>query len=176
MDDKQLEALLQESARRSVDAHAGRLEGLEGRVLATLSARLTPRTARRRWLSFPRRHPALGYAFIAAAALAVGLFLGSTWGLPWNGGLDREVTFVVALPEAHSVAVAGDFSGWTPLPLERDKNGNWSLNVDLPPGRYEYAFLVDGVVWKPDPRADEYVESYFSINSVKYVGAKRGAS
>ena len=41
------------------------------------------------------------------------------------------------------VEVAGDFSGWLPLPLYRTGSG-FSRRVALSPGRYHYRFVVDG--------------------------------
>jgi 1,4-alpha-glucan branching enzyme len=56
---------------------------------------------------------------------------------------------------ASRVAVAGDFNGWrtTSHLLDRDKGDLWALEVDLPPGRHEYKFLVDGRQWWNDPEA-----------------------
>jgi hypothetical protein len=42
--------------------------------------------------------------------------------------------------------------------------------LTLPPGRYEYAFVVDGRWWGQDPLADEYVHSFGEYSSVRYVG------
>jgi hypothetical protein len=32
-----------------------------------------------------------------------------------------------------------------------NKGDWWSLEILLPPGRYEYAFLIDDRIWKADP-------------------------
>ena len=50
-------------------------------------------------------------------------------------------------PEAKAVFVAGTFNDWKPdaLPLHRhSSDGEWTASVALPPGRYEYKFIVDG--------------------------------
>lgn len=49
-------------------------------------------------------------------------------------------------PEAKAVYLAGSFNEWNPedLAMEKGAEGTWSLNLDLPPGRYEYKFVVDG--------------------------------
>lgn len=62
------------------------------------------------------------------------------------------MTFSYAEPGAQSVLLAGNFTGWqqAPLSLKRDKNGVWKKAVSLPPGRYEYRFVVDGE-WRDDP-------------------------
>jgi hypothetical protein len=41
------------------------------------------------------------------------------------------------------VEVAGDFTGWLPLPLYRI-GGGFLRHVQVPPGRYQYRFIVDG--------------------------------
>jgi RNA polymerase sigma factor (sigma-70 family) len=55
---------------------------------------------------------------------------------------------------ARSVALIGDFNDWNPsaTPLHvGSSRGSWSTVVWLAPGRYEYAFLVDGKRWATDP-------------------------
>lgn len=49
-------------------------------------------------------------------------------------------------PEAQAVSVAGTFNGWDPAaaPLTKDADGGWSVLLDLPLGRHEFKFLVDG--------------------------------
>ncbi len=62
------------------------------------------------------------------------------------------MTFSFSGPEAESVLVAGDFTGWTqaPLPLKKGRTGIWKTTVALEPGRYEYRLLVNGE-WRDDP-------------------------
>ncbi len=49
-------------------------------------------------------------------------------------------------PAAGAVTVAGTFNNWDPAatPLGRDAAGTWTATLDLPPGRHEYKFVVDG--------------------------------
>ena len=59
----------------------------------------------------------------------------------------------VTMPGARSVAVTGSFCDWSRVghPLEYDQNGEvWGTVLMLPPGRYEYRFVVDGE-WRDDP-------------------------
>lgn len=65
----------------------------------------------------------------------------------------KKVTFSYAAPEAETVLLAGDFTGWqqAPLSLKKDKSGLWSKTISLPPGRYEYRLLVNGE-WRDDPQ------------------------
>jgi len=59
-------------------------------------------------------------------------------------------------PHASEVNIAGSFNDWRPgatwmISLGK---GRWVKELLLPPGRYEYVFVVDGN-WMPDPRAVE---------------------
>lgn len=49
--------------------------------------------------------------------------------------------------DATSVDVAGDFSNWNPVPARRCEDGRWCADIRIPPGRYRYAFRVDGGKW-----------------------------
>lgn len=83
------------------------------------------------------------------------------------GGATRTDTvfvtrFMLVAPDARQVSLVGDFNDWqhaaTPL---RKQNGVWTVSMDLPPGRYNYAFLVDGERWTPDPAAPRNVGDDF---------------
>jgi len=49
-------------------------------------------------------------------------------------------------PGAKEVFLAGTFNGWEPgaTPMRKRSDGKWLAELSLPPGRYEYKFLVDG--------------------------------
>ena len=58
----------------------------------------------------------------------------------------------------NTVAVAGSFNGWnaTANPLaDPDKDGIWSADVEIPAGRVEYKFVVNGDQWFTDETAAE---------------------
>ena len=59
-------------------------------------------------------------------------------------------------PEATAVAVAGSFNDWDPTSasLQREGQGPWAVMLDLPPGRYEYKFMVDGT-WCCEPGTED---------------------
>jgi hypothetical protein len=67
------------------------------------------------------------------------------------------VTFVFYAPKAKSVSLVGTFNDWDPekTPMNRGKDGTWSVQVSLPQGRHEYLFLVDGSRYESDPNALE---------------------
>lgn len=57
------------------------------------------------------------------------------------------VVVAIEAPGAKEVFVAGTFNNWNPQSqrLKRAaKEGRWVGTLDLPPGRYEYKFVVDG--------------------------------
>lgn len=79
------------------------------------------------------------------------------------------VRLVLVDPGAQSVAVAGDFNDWDPArsPLDRTRDGVWSVMLPLNEGRYQYMFLIDGQRWMADPLAAETSHDGFGAeNSV----------
>src|SRR5437868_1409681 len=81
-------------------------------------------------------------------------FMGAT---PYAGG----VTFRVWAPFAASVAVAGNFNGWSPTasPLFSENNGYWSVDEPRAAVLSEYKFVITTsagqLLWKNDPYARE---------------------
>ncbi|OIO55443.1 hypothetical protein AUJ46_01320 [Candidatus Peregrinibacteria bacterium CG1_02_54_53] len=75
---------------------------------------------------------------------------------------EKRITFSCQNPNARSVAVAGTFNDWSAdaLPL-RKKGKKWEVAITLPPGRYEYRFVVDGDRWTDDPNAHEHCPNPF---------------
>ena len=64
--------------------------------------------------------------------------------------------FTIIAPDARTVAVAGSFNRWDPsahLLSGPDRSGRWTVAIPLPPGQYEYLFVVNGSDWVPDPDA-----------------------
>jgi 1,4-alpha-glucan branching enzyme len=56
----------------------------------------------------------------------------------------KPVKFYCAAPRAESVALAGDFNHWHPLPMQQRVDGWWFAQVELRHGHHRYRFLVDG--------------------------------
>ena len=66
------------------------------------------------------------------------------------------IRFMYTNNTADSVAVAGDFSQWSPIPLSpRTVNGEtvWTGLVPVSRGEHEYQFVINGERWVPDPLA-----------------------
>lgn len=83
----------------------------------------------------------------------------------------QKQTFALAAPDADSVLLAGDFTDWQqrPLALKKDRSGVWKRTVSLPPGTYQYRFIVDGE-WRDDPECATRVPNPFgSQNMVRDV-------
>lgn len=86
----------------------------------------------------------------------------------------RKVIFSLEANNATEVILMGDFNSWNPKkhPMKRDENGVWEKVVIIPPGKYEYKFLVDGR-WKEDPQNDQRCfNCYGTYNNLLNVSAK----
>ena len=127
-----------------------------------------------RWFAEPRAVRVSPVGGLAAAAALAGLILLS--GRVLESPADRvaessvsaalpsatapagghAVQFVLAAPGASGVALVGGFNDWDPdaIQLRPTADGAvWSVTIPLAPGRHEYAFVVDGTTWVPDPAA-----------------------
>ncbi|MBI3988903.1 MAG: isoamylase early set domain-containing protein [candidate division NC10 bacterium] len=71
--------------------------------------------------------------------------------IEWDG---RVVTFHLTGVEADEAFLVGDFNGWNERahPMRQVGDRQWVLKMDLPPGEYEFQYLVDGV-WHNDSEA-----------------------
>ncbi|MGQ0561727.1 MAG: glycogen-binding domain-containing protein [Gemmatimonadota bacterium] len=76
------------------------------------------------------------------------------------------IQFRLDAPQARQVALAGDFTEWKPAhELTRSSNGTWTVVVPVQPGVHEYAFVVDGQRWVPDPTAPAVEDGFGGLNS-----------
>jgi len=80
-----------------------------------------------------------------------------------------KVRFSIQAPKAKTVRLAGDFTDWeaSPLTMRRSKaeSATFLTSVTLPPGTYEYKFIVDGT-WVEDPSAERMSNPFGTSNSV----------
>ena len=76
--------------------------------------------------------------------------------------LGMRVDFEFYAPEAKKVQLAGTFNKWHAgeTPMRKERDGKWRVSLDLPAGRYEYRYLVDGN-WQNDQRPVECVPNTF---------------
>lgn len=110
----------------------------------------------------------------AAAAVLVALGLWQPWSRGSKAESSNTFQFVLVAPQASSVSLVGDFNDWDPAraPM-RVAQGVWATAIRLTPGRYRYAFLVNGAEWRADPGAPSARDDEFGTpSSVVTVGGK----
>jgi 1,4-alpha-glucan branching enzyme len=94
---------------------------------------------------------------------------------PTHSGDGRDgVRLSLVAPEASLVGLVGSFNRWDPK-MHRltgpDRDGVWTITISLPPGRYEYLFLINNTEWSLDPAAPFVDDGLGGRNSVFVVPA-----
>ena len=160
----------------------GQMPDLSGAVLRRIEA-LDPTSGRKQpsaaplrqavsWLWNPHHvsiRPA--YAVAALMLLALGLLLRTPQphAEPVAAATQPSqvlIQFRLDAPEAQQVALAGDFTGWqAEYQLTRSAPGVWTIVVPLQQGVHEYAFIIDGDRWTPDPLAPAVQDGFGGTNS-----------
>jgi hypothetical protein len=112
---------------------------------------------------------------VAAAAVVAALVLVPTLGRRFLSRSPAEasspaatvyVQFRLLAGDAQNVALAGSFSDWQPdVALRPSPDGIWTVTVPLPPGVHDYAFIVDGQRWVPDPYAPQVDDGFGGTHS-----------
>ena len=122
-----------------------------------------------------RYRPVVAYLFIVILAVGFGYFT------DFNSGANTEIVssqdqdsdiqlasatqseesiwirFIYIDEDASDIAVAGDFSDWEPISLEKqlvDGKQLWSGLVPITKGEHKYMFVKDGEEWLTDPLAE----------------------
>jgi len=147
----------------------------------TASRRARPMS--RAWWASPARlrlSPIAGLAMAAGlvAVTALGTLSVTRRGLVastvTSQAVHDTVTFVrfVFVGDAKSVALVGDFNGWggETTVMTRASTGAWTVSVPMTKGRHEYAFVVDGTRWVPDPLAPANSDDFDTKSSIVSVG------
>ena len=158
-------------------------EGLTESILSSLEPKTVSSWLRfYRWVRKPRT---ITFQPLKLVPFAMVLILGLATVIqfaPWrqnSGSLDPShknlipVTFTLSYQKAESVSLIGSFNQWNPVGNEMHKVGDrntWVLELQLPEGRHEYAFLVDGKIVVPDQNSPFYQSDGFgNRNSVLFV-------
>jgi hypothetical protein len=167
------------AARPAPDLTAGVLRRV--RRLGLRPAESRPRDARQRlveslWTSRQvsfRFRPV--YGVLAATAIAVfTVFLPYSWRAPVNtSSLATAATqpqlfvqFRFQATKASNVRLAGSFTNWQPkYELYEAAPGLWTITLPLSRGVHDYAFVVDGQQWVPDPYAQQVDDGFGGVNS-----------
>ncbi|MGQ0814563.1 MAG: isoamylase early set domain-containing protein [Gemmatimonadota bacterium] len=177
--DETLERVI-DTLKQPVDIDAG----FDRRVMNALEQLPRPEH-KSRWLA-PRwtiRISPIG-GLAAAAALAGLIFATSTitrrnqptitvTAAPVASQPSAVTQFVLVAPEADSVLLVGDFNDWglsTTRLIRQPGDGVWFVTVSLPPGRYRYAFIINGTTWRSDPATPAAEDEFGRANSVVTVG------
>ncbi|MGD9781352.1 MAG: alpha-amylase family glycosyl hydrolase [Kiritimatiellia bacterium] len=92
------------------------------------------------------------------------------WGsIPYAEASGTGVTFRMWAPAATGVSVAGAFNGWSstahPLVEEGATSGTWSADVPAARTNHAYKFVVNGSLWRSDPRS-RIIDSADNDNSI----------
>ena len=148
-------------------------ETFERRVMVRVR-RLHAERRSRGWVAIASRithRP--GWAAALAASVVAVVTLGLVRGRPGDsarhGPVPMEpVQFVLVAPDAHSVAVVGDFNDWglnDSALVATNRDGVWSVTAPVPAGVHRYAFLVNGKQWVADPSAPRATDDDFGMPS-----------
>lgn len=87
----------------------------------------------------------------------------------------RSVLFTLEDAPGRQVFVAGSFSDWQPKHRLSDKEGSgfYSCRILLPPGEYQYKFVVDGE-WRLDAANPSFTPNDFgTLNSLLSVTVEK---
>ena len=131
------------------------------------------------WLWTPRAvslRPAWGLG-LAAAAIAALVLMPRSYEAPVTlspqaatetapAPAQIYVHFRLDAPDASSVHLAGDFTDWEPaVELHEAQPGVWTAIVPVRAGVHEYAFVIDGERWTPDPLGTPVDDGFGGQNS-----------
>lgn len=88
-----------------------------------------------------------------------------------GGSSARPIMFELDAPAARTVQVIGDFNDWSrnASSMQRGIDGRWRVTTLLPPGRYIYAFLIDGQRFERDPLRDPIEDRDFGVTGSELV-------
>ena len=80
----------------------------------------------------------------------------------------KRVRFSYQAPGVKAVMLAGDFTDWMagarPMRRDRPRSSTFATTVSLPPGSYQYKFVVDGE-WVEDPKSSASIANCFGTRN-----------
>jgi hypothetical protein len=81
-------------------------------------------------------------AFAASAAAVAILLLYSIWSP--EGQAQSPYRFVVFRPDANEMEIAGTFSGWNNIPMQRiGDTGYWEIVLEVPRGEHRFVYITN---------------------------------
>ncbi len=174
--DRRLDAALQ-AMREPPAPRAGSAE----RMAATAILAAGPQARRSSWLlraaaavavvalggtAWTIAHRLTPSAQVASVARGAGVIVPAGLAItPIASAPVRPIVFEFTAPDARSVQVLGDFNEWSrnAVTMQRGPDGRWRITTLLPPGRYVFAYLVDGARFARDPQRDTVEDRDFGV-------------
>ena len=69
-------------------------------------------------------------------------------------------------PDSGIVEIAGNFNKWKPQKMKKYKDGNWTVELKLAPGAYQYKLVFDGDNWQTDQDAPIVMDADGNANNL----------
>lgn len=91
----------------------------------------------------------------------------------WDGPA-ATAHFRLDAPEARTAAVVeviGDFTGWSPVPMQQ-RGSTWVGDVSVPPGIHHFGFLLDGEWFVPMDRPGNVPDEWGRMNATLVVAER----
>ena len=107
---------------------------------------------------------------VASALVAIVIFLLFSIPSPTPGRITKR--FVIYKPDVRQVEIAGNFTDWKRIPMQRISNsGYWEISFELMKGEYRFTYILEG----RQPFADPTIlarepDGFGTENSIFYVG------
>ncbi len=123
---------------------------------------------RKKRISFGLRP--LGLLVSAAAAALILFFI--LWHPVQNPATSHR--FVIYRPDVTQAEIAGTFTGWQRIPMNRiGSSGYWDITVNLPLGEHRFTYILDGEKRFADPTvAARELDDFGGQNSIISVESK----
>lgn len=109
--------------------------------------------------------------FAAAMMLVAAVFLSRP--APVINLAELQHRFVIYRPDVSKAEIVGDFTRWSPVPMEKiGDSGYWTVTLKLPAGEHRYSYLVDNNRQIADPTVLIHEQDDFGgVNSIIKVTA-----
>ncbi len=80
----------------------------------------------------------------------------------------KRVTFSLSAPGAKDVSLTGTFNNWDIKKhlMKQNDDGLWTKTVIIPPGTYEYKYLVGGEWWHDPENESVTYNEHGTLNSI----------
>lgn len=89
---------------------------------------------------------------IFASGLATALVIFYLFAQPTKEPLSMARRFVIYQPGVEKVEIAGSFTDWRTLPMNRaGASGYWEITLEVPPGEHRFSYILEGDKRLADP-------------------------